>query len=141
MHGNGNDKKTTKKQARELTSLRKQALESTKHHEEGNPPRRSDCTCTALLPLAAKIAKAYEPRSKVIQQTELMEGLRDIYDIRPRRKESVVDWLTEVPCRLEWRDLAFHEMPMVLWPSRSKRATSETRAWGPSEARHVEAQP
>ena len=63
--GSSSDKKTNETRARELTGLLKHALESTKHHEEGDQPRRSDCT--ALLPPASKIAKVYEPCSKVIK--------------------------------------------------------------------------
>ena len=48
-----NDKEVNETRARKLTSLLRQALESTKHHEEADGPRRSDCT--ALLPLASQI--------------------------------------------------------------------------------------
>ena len=91
-------KEANKTRARELTSLLARALESIQHHEEGNMPKQSDCT--ALLPVASKMAKVHEPCSKLIKQTELMEGLgdiySDIYDIRPRRREGLVDWLTKV---------------------------------------------
>ena len=89
-----------------------------KHHEEGDMPKQSDCT--AILPSASKIAKVYEPCSKLIKQTELMEGLgdnviySDIYDIRPRRRERLVDWSTKVLFRLEWCDLAFQNVDGVM---------------------------
>ena len=70
--------------------------------------------CTALIPLASKMAKVYEPCSKLIRHTQLMEGLGDTYSenygIRPRRRESLVDWLTSVLCRLEWCDMAFQKV-------------------------------
>ena len=44
------------------------------------------------------------------QRTELMEGFGKIYDIQPRRKESLVDWLTKVLYRLEWCDLVFQDI-------------------------------
>ena len=78
LHEKSSVNKANETRARELTSLLKQALESMKHHEEGNQPqrpRRSDCT--APLPAASKIAKVHETCSKVIQQAELMEGLGD----------------------------------------------------------------
>ena len=68
---------------------------------------------TARPTQASKIARAHEPCSKVIQQTELMAGLGDTHAIKPRRKESLamsmVDWLTKVLFRLRWCDLAFQD--------------------------------
>ena len=97
--------------ARELTSLLARDLESIKRHEVGDMPKQSDCT--ALLPLVSKMAKLYEPCSKLIKQTELMEGLGDIYsdvyDIRPRRRGGLVGWLTKVLLRFEWCDMAFQD--------------------------------
>ena len=76
--------------ARALTTLLGRALDAVKHHEENDYPKKSDCT--ALIPLS----KAHEPCSKSIRHTELMEGLGDTYsenyDIRPRRKESLVNF-------------------------------------------------
>ena len=69
--------------ARALTSLPARALDAVKHHEEGNFPKKSDCT--ALIPLATKMAKVYEPCSKLIPQTELMEGLGLIRETPTRR--------------------------------------------------------
>ena len=93
--------------ARALTSLLEPALDAVKHHEEGDFPKKSECT--ALIPLATKMATVYEPCSKLIRQTELMKGLGDTYsenyDIRPPRKESLLDWFTKVLYRLEWCDL------------------------------------
>ena len=63
-----------KTRARELTCLLARALKSIQHHEETDYPKQSDCA--ALVPLAAKVAKVYEPCST---QTELMEGLGDTY--------------------------------------------------------------
>ena len=87
----------------ELTSLLRPGLESIKHHEEGGEPCRLDCT--ALLPLASKIAKVYVSCSRLIRLTEPMEGLGlnlgDIYDMRPMKRESLVDSMTKVLCRLE----------------------------------------
>ena len=79
---------------RALTHLLAQALEAVEHFEENDYPKRSDCT--ALDPLAAKLAKVYEPCSTLVRHTELMEGLGSTYsqnyDIRPRRGESLKDW-------------------------------------------------
>ena len=63
--------------ARELTCLFARALKSIQHHEETDCTKQSDCA--ALLPLATKVAKVYEPCSKLVKQTELMEGLGDTY--------------------------------------------------------------
>ena len=62
---------------RALTHLQAQALQAVEHFEESDYPKRSDCT--ALEPLAAKLAKVYEPCSTVVRQTELMEGLGSTY--------------------------------------------------------------
>ena len=59
--------------ARALTSLLGRALDAVKHHEENDFPKKSDCT--TLIPLATKMANVYDPCSKLIPQTELMEGL------------------------------------------------------------------
>ena len=67
----GKDLKAHEKKARELTNLLARALQSIEHHEESDYPKQSDCA--ALLTLAMKIAKAYEPCSRAIKQTELME--------------------------------------------------------------------
>ena len=76
-----------KTQACELSCLLGRALNAVKHHEENDYPKESDCT--ALLPMASKMAKVYEPCSKLILHTELMEGLgrtySENYDTRPRR--------------------------------------------------------
>ena len=73
-------------------------MQSIQHHEETDCPKQSDCA--ALRPLSMKVAKVYVPCSKLVKQTELMEGLGDTYsenyDIRPRRRESLVVWLTKV---------------------------------------------
>ena len=104
------EQKANEKKARELTNLLARALQSIEHHEESDYPKQSDCA--ALLPLAMKMAKVYKPCSKLVKQTELMEGLGDTYsenyDIRPRRRESLVDWLTTV-YSTNWTG--------VIWPS------------------------
>ena len=70
-----------------------QALQAVEHFEENSYLKKTDCT--ALEPLAKKLAKVYEPCSTLVRQTELMEGLGSTYsqnyDIRPRRKESMED--------------------------------------------------
>ena len=104
--------------ARELTCLLAQALKSIQHHEETDYPKQSDCA--ALLPLAMKVAKVYQPCSKLVKRTELMEAFGDTYsenyDIRPRRRESLVDWLTKLKVlyRLEWCDMAFQKVDGVM---------------------------
>ena len=54
----------------------------------------------------------------MVKQTELMEGLGDTYsenyDIRPRRRESLVDWVTKVLYRLEWCDMALQNVDGVI---------------------------
>ena len=71
---------------RALTHLLAQALEAVEHFEESDYPERSDCT--ALEPLAAKLAKVYESCSTLVRQAELMEGggstYSQNYDSRPR---------------------------------------------------------
>ena len=86
------------------------------HFDETDYPTKSDCT--ALIPLATKLAKVYEPCSILVRQTELMEGLGSTYsqnyDIRPRRKESLIDWFTKVLYRLEWCDMQFQDVEGVM---------------------------
>ena len=71
---------------RSLTHLLAQALQAVWHFEDNDYLEKSDCT--ALEPLANKLAKVYEPCSTLVRQTELMEGLGSTYsqnyDIRPR---------------------------------------------------------
>ena len=103
-------------QGRALTHLLAQALEAVEHFEESEYPKRSDCT--ALAPLATKLAKVYEPCSMLVRQTELMEGLGSTYsqnyDIRPRRGESLKDWFAKVLYRLEYCDMQFQDVDGVM---------------------------
>ena len=103
-------------QGRALTHLLAQALEAVEHFEESDYPKRSDCT--ALDPLATKLAKVYEPCSTLVRQTELMEGLGSTYsqnyDIRPRRAEDLKDWFAKVLYRLEYCDLQFQDVEGVM---------------------------
>ena len=103
-------------QGRALTHLLAQALEAVEHFEESEYPKRSDCT--ALAPLATKLAKVYEPCSLLVRQTELMEGLGSTYsqnyDIRPRRGESLKDWFAKVLYRLEYCDMQFQDVDGVM---------------------------
>ena len=46
---------------RSLTHLLAQALQAVEHFEENNYPKKSDCT--AIEPLAKKLARVYEPCS------------------------------------------------------------------------------
>ena len=83
--------------------------------------------CTALRPLALKLAKVYKPRALVVKKTELMEGVADTHDMRPRRKGGIVDWLIRVLYKLEYSDhglltyagvvalLEKHEWPSMGW--------------------------
>ena len=71
------EQKANEKKARELTNLLARALQSIEHHEESDYPKSSDCA--ALLPLKMKAVKAYEPCSRLVKHTELMEGLGDTY--------------------------------------------------------------
>ena len=56
------------------------------------------------------VAKVYAPCSKLVNQTKPMEGLGEAYsenyDIRPMRRERLLDWLTKVLYRLEQWDMA-----------------------------------
>ena len=101
---------------RALTHLLVQALQAVEHFEESDYPKRSDCT--ALEPLAAKLAKVYEPCSMLVRQTELMEGLGSTYsqnyDIRPRQNECLEDWFVKVLYRLEYCDLQFQDVEGVM---------------------------
>ena len=103
-------------QGRALTYLLAQALEAVEHFQESEYPNRSDCT--ALAPLATKLAKVYEPCSTLVRQTELMEGLGSTccqnYDIRPRRGESLKDWFAKVLYRLEYCDMQFQDVDGVM---------------------------
>ena len=58
--------------------------------------------CTALRPLALRLAKVYKPCALVVKNTELMEEVGDTYGLRPRRKEDILDWLARVLYRLEY---------------------------------------
>ena len=86
------------------------------HFEENDYPKKSDCT--ALEPLAKKLAKVHEPCSTLVRQTELMEGLGSTYsqnyDIRPRRKESLDDWFVKVLYRLGYCDLQLQDVEGVM---------------------------
>jgi hypothetical protein len=104
------------KQGRALTQLLARALEAVEHFEESEYPKRSDCT--ALAPLAMKLAKVYEHCSLLVRQTELMEGLGSTYsqnyDLRPRRGESLKDWFAKVLYRLEYCDMQFQDVEGVM---------------------------
>ena len=63
-----------------------------------------DADCSALRPLALKMAKVYKPCALVVKKTELMEGGGDTHGMRPRRKEDIVDWLIRVLYKLEYYD-------------------------------------
>ena len=60
--------------------------------------------CTALRPLALKLAAAYQPCALQVKKNELMEGAGDTHGIKSRRKEDIVDWLVRVLYRLEYCD-------------------------------------
>ncbi len=62
--------------------------------------------CTALLPLALKLAAVYKPCALQVKKTELMEGVGDTHGLRSRRMEYIVDWLVRVRVlyRLEYYD-------------------------------------
>ena len=61
-----------------------------------------EAECTALMPLALKLAKVYKPCAQMVKKTELMEGVADTHGLRPRRKEDIVDWLVRVLYKLEY---------------------------------------
>ena len=109
------------KRGRALTDLLAQALHAScglsgEHFDETEYPKKSDCT--ALIPLSTKLAKVYEPCSILVRQTELMEGLGSTYsqnyDIRPKRKESLIDGFTKVLYGLEWCDMQFQDVENVM---------------------------
>ena len=52
--------------------------------------------CTALRPLALKLAKVYKPCALQFKKTELVEGVGDTHGLRSRRKEDKVDWFVRV---------------------------------------------
>ena len=66
--------------------------------------------CTALRPLALKLAKVYKPRALQIKKTELTEGAGDTHGIRSRRKEDIADWLVRVLYRLEYTRYCEHPL-------------------------------
>ena len=62
----------------------------------------TNADCTALWPLALKLAKVYNPSALVFKKTELMEGVGGTHGLRPRREEDIADWLVRVLYRLEY---------------------------------------
>ena len=110
------------KRGRALTDLLARALQAVENFGENDYPcdypKKSDCT--ALIPLATKMAEVYEPcpMAILVRQTELMEGLGSTYsqnyDIRPRRKEGSMDWSTKVLYKLQWRDIQFQDEEGVM---------------------------
>ena len=60
--------------------------------------------CTALRPLALKLANVYKPCDLQVKKTALMERIGDTHGMRSRRKETTADWLVRVPYRLEYCD-------------------------------------
>ena len=75
------------------------------HDVAGETEEMAEATvadCTALRPLALKLAKVYKPCAPVAKKPELMEGVGDTHDMRPRRKEDTVDWLVRVLYKLEY---------------------------------------
>ena len=92
-------KATTNDEGRKLTKLIDQALHDIADEtEEMGDAKEADCT--ALRPLALKLAKVYGPCAQVVKKTELMEGVADTHGVRPRRKGGVVGWLIRVLCKL-----------------------------------------
>ena len=59
-----------------------------------------EADCTALQPLALKLAKVYKPCAVQIKKTKLMEGVGDTHGIRPRSRRNIVDWLIRVLYKL-----------------------------------------
>ena len=106
LSSKGNASKATKKattdeEGRKLTKCLDRAL----HDVAGETEDIEDATqadCTALRPLALKLAKVYKPCALVVKKTELMEGVSDTHGLRPRRKEDIVDWLVRVLYKLEY---------------------------------------
>ena len=58
--------------------------------EIGEMDEAKDADCSALRPLALKMAKVYKPCALVVKKTELMEGVADTHGIRPRRKRIII---------------------------------------------------
>ena len=78
-------KATTDEEGRKLMKCIDRALyDVAGETEEMDDAKESDCT--ALRPLALKLAKGYTPCALVVKKTELMEGVGDTDGLRPRRK-------------------------------------------------------
>ena len=87
-------KTTTDEEGRKLTKYLDRALHDVAREnliEEMAEATVADCT--ALRPLALKLAKVYKPCALVVKKAELIEGVSDTHGMRPRRKEDNVDWL------------------------------------------------
>ena len=85
-------KATTDDEGRKLTRLM--------NRETGDMDEAKAADCTALRPLALKLAKVYKPCAVVVKKTELMEGVADTHDIRHRRKGDIAEWLIRVLYKL-----------------------------------------
>ena len=102
-------KATTDDEGRKLIRLIDRALHDISG-ETGEMDDANDADCTALGPLALKMAKVYTPCALVVKTTELMEGVGDTHGndvMRPMRKEDIVDWLIRVLYTLEYYDRGF----------------------------------
>ena len=116
MAAKGQWNRMTKRVVPSHNCLHEPSTEAVEHFEESEYPKRSDCT--ALAPLAMKLAKVYEHCSLLVRQTELMEGLGSTYsqnyDLRPRRGESLKDWFAKVLYRLEYCEMQFQDVDGVM---------------------------
>ena len=97
---------TTDKEGRKFTKCIDRALHGCVG-DIGTTAEATAADCTALPPLALKLAAVYRPCAPQANKTpERMEGLGNAYGLRSRRKENIlhVDWLLRVLYRLEYCD-------------------------------------
>ena len=121
-----------------------QALQAVEHFKENAYPKRSDCTsspwllswprCTSPAPLRYDRLNSWRGWEAPTLKT-MTSGLDE--------KKA---WRTGLlKCSTDWSIVTYNsKMWMVLWQSWrpvSERATSEARAWGPSVAVNMEANP
>ena len=94
---------TTDDEGRKLARLIYRALHDISG-ETGEMDEAQNADCSALRPLALKMAKVYNPCALVVKKTGFVEGVGDTHGMRPRRKGDIADWLMRVLYLLGYGD-------------------------------------
>ena len=94
---------TTNDEGRKLTKCIDRALHDCVE-DIGTMAEATAVDCTALRPLALKLAAVDKPCALQVKTTELMEEVGDTHGMRSRRKDDSVDWLVRVLYRLDYCD-------------------------------------